>query len=698
MYNFEVKIDNKVHKFEMEEDKKGIEMKTKIIELADISIDACNLKVFAAGHYVKDDVPLKDQINKEKLKIVLAKYEKKDLKPVSSPPKKQIKLDNQTSPKQTQNVISNNINLNNNNTTSAAMDLGEDVITINNNNQLNNNINFNNNNNFNNEFNSNFNLNNTLFGEENLSEEVLNFRKREWEARKTVEKLVEISHKIASRQGNSYDNETFAVLTDSEGKEFPLSEKDRIGITCGQMLYNFGKKKLFNDKNYDDALKIFEASEREFLQVSEEILQLIDNYGLLCLDIAWAYYQMQKIEQLQNASQKIKTANEFLEKSYGKEMERLMKVTGGFAPQKVLYARLHLLQGIIRFHKGLFKDAISYLKQAEDEINQFRIDPNDKDFVELLSIGYDEISARKGLRAANRDLNGAIQFLSDEQEKRKEIEKKESEREEKRRREMSYGATAKGKRINLRLLQTYVEEMGYKEEVVVEALKQVDNDEDALSDLLTDPSRLQLLETSISLKKEENRKKILLKEKRKKEKEIILNCKKMIEFGFSESLSLSALQQTEGDVEKAILLLTESPHLFTENENPFSLSQLEEQFNSIISSSSSSSSSSFLPNDENTPSLSNLLQDPLLNIGEGEGEGEGESMIDEKQPPKEEDLKQLEEQKRQKEEEKLNYEMEDELKEAVNIHEGDYLNLTLEDEYHIFIKYKSLLESRNEWY
>jgi len=231
--------------------------------------------------------------------------------------------------------------------------------------------------------------------------------------------LVEIAHNIANRQGHSYDNQTFAILTDSEGKEFPLSEKDRMGITCGQMLYNFGKKKLFNDKKYDEALKIFEAAEREFLNVSEEILEMIDNYGLLCLDIAWTFYQMQQIEQLQNANEKIKTANKFLEKSHGKDMERLMKVTGGFAPQRVLYARLHLLQGITRYHRGLFKDAISYLKQAEDEIIQYRIDPNDPILIELLNIGYDEISAIKGLRASNRDLDGAIQFLSDEQEKKK---------------------------------------------------------------------------------------------------------------------------------------------------------------------------------------------------------------------------------------------------------------------------------------
>ena len=651
MFHFEVKIDNKNIKFEMEEDKKGLEMKSKIIEMVDICLEPPKLKVFAAGHYLKDELTLKEQINKDKLKLVLAKYEKKDLKEKKLPPK----IEN--SPKIEKSLELSKV-LDN-----LQIDSNDDPKLSNNELQTSNEI---------------------IMQEEQVSEEVLNFRRIEREAKKTVERMVEIAHKIATRQGNSYDNETFAVLTDGEGKEFPLSESDRIGITCGQMLFNYGKKKLKNGKDYEGVLKIFEAAEREFLGVSEEILEMIDNYGLLCLEIGWAYYKMQKLDELQNASQKLKSANRFLEKSYGKEMERLMKVTGGYAPQKALYARLHLLEGIIRFHKGFFKDSISYLKQAEDEINQFRIEPSDPNYLELLNIGYDESSARRGLRAANRNLHEAIQFLADEQEKKALIEKLEREKEEKRRREMRYGATANGGRVNLRILQYYVEELGFKESLVVEALKQVDNNQEELSDLLTNPSRLQVLETSLQLKKEERRKKRIFSEKRKRDEELISNCKKMLELGFQELSSIAALQKTKGNLEEAILFLSENGDSFLHpQEQLLTLSQLEEQYD--------------------PPQIGEGIQNPFSSLLTGESDkqennGEEEQNVNQNELIDPLVLQRQEEERRKKEEEQLDFEMEDELKEAVYKEENNYLNLTLDDEHQIFILYKSLLESRNEWY
>lgn len=39
-----------------------------------------------------------------------------------------------------------------------------------------------------------------------------------------------------------------------------------------------------------------------FCNSSNELLAMVDNYGLLCLDIAWAYFKLQDLQNLQEGS------------------------------------------------------------------------------------------------------------------------------------------------------------------------------------------------------------------------------------------------------------------------------------------------------------------------------------------------------------------------------------------------------------
>jgi len=235
---------------------------------------------------------------------------------------------------------------------------------------------------------------------------------------------------------------------------------------------------------------------------------------------------------------------------------------------------------------------------------------------------------------------------------------------------MNFGATANGQRVNLKLVEYYVK-MGFRESLVVEAVKQVNNDEMELSDLLTNPNKLSVLKTSLRIKREEKKKKNLLLEKRKKNEEMIENCKKMMELGFEEHLCLAALQKSSGNIEQAIIYITEND-FSNQFDEELSLSALEKSLNET------------LPPPTNLDSIFDDSLDPI------------DPILDEEQIKRDKEF--LEKQKREKEENDLNYELENELKEAVELHEGDYVNMSLEDEHTIFIKYKSLLESRKEWY
>ncbi len=42
--------------------------------------------------------------------------------------------------------------------------------------------------------------------------------------------------------------------------------------------------------------------------MSLALLAIVDNYGYLCLDIAWAHYRLQKIESLKDAREKLRAA------------------------------------------------------------------------------------------------------------------------------------------------------------------------------------------------------------------------------------------------------------------------------------------------------------------------------------------------------------------------------------------------------
>jgi len=54
-----------------------------------------------------------------------------------------------------------------------------------------------------------------------------------------------------------------------------------------------------------------------------EILQSVDNYAVLNLDIVWCYFQLQQLESLPSAEQRLKECKECFARSYGTNLERL---------------------------------------------------------------------------------------------------------------------------------------------------------------------------------------------------------------------------------------------------------------------------------------------------------------------------------------------------------------------------------------
>jgi hypothetical protein len=133
-----------------------------------------------------------------------------------------------------------------------------------------------------------------------------------------------------------------------------------------------------------------------------------------------------------------------------------------------------------------------------------------------------------GLRACNKSTQDAIQWLL---MRRENEEKKNRERKEKKRIKR-YGKTVSGDKINIELLTVFISQ-GFDEEMVAEALKQSNNDQDRSYHLLT--NEIQLLRMAVN-----NSKPPYVP----KEEDIL----EIMTMGFTRSQAVGTLKLTRGDL------------------------------------------------------------------------------------------------------------------------------------------------------
>ncbi|XP_062596557.1 NEDD8 ultimate buster 1-like, partial [Saccostrea cucullata] len=220
------------------------------------------------------------------------------------------------------------------------------------------------------------------------------------------------------------------------------------------------------------------------------ILNAVDNYAVLCLDIVWCYLCLQNVEELPDADQRLRSSEECFIRSYGANLERVAAVKGESGTQLALYMKLHLLQGIVAFHHHRIAEAHSLLRKAEEELNRLKVDENK--LSQVMMMGFDEREGRLGLRATNGDVTKAIQHIIEKRKEKEEIEKKVKEERRMKKIQKDLGETASGKRVNVSLYENLVS-MGYGKGAAAAALRQTDNDlNQALEVLQLHPELLHL--------------------------------------------------------------------------------------------------------------------------------------------------------------------------------------------------------------
>ena len=138
------------------------------------------------------------------------------------------------------------------------------------------------------------------------------------------------------------------------------------------LLHEKGKSQL-KLENYNEALILFLEADQELNQCNSMLVESVDNYAILNLDIVWTYLCLKSIMQLEDAERRLKICETSFKRSYGENYSRLAELKGSTENEKALIVRLHLMQAILYFHQNRRIEAVDLLSKVEAEMSTLRV-------------------------------------------------------------------------------------------------------------------------------------------------------------------------------------------------------------------------------------------------------------------------------------------------------------------------------------
>lgn len=268
------------------------------------------------------------------------------------------------------------------------------------------------------------------------------------------------------------EDKFFLQITDQNGKALDLPAEERAALSVALTLNEKGRACL-KKKDYSTAILFLLESESAFSHCRSDILQAVDNFAILCLDIVWCYLCLQHIDQLPSAVQKLKICEDSFRRAHGPNMERLQTIKGDKGKDLALYVKLFLLQGILCYHQGNITEAKRFLEKSESILKSIQVD--ETKLMQLVAMGYEVSDARLGLRAADGSISEAIAKITERKERKQKLAKQEKEEQRKGKLAKRLGKSANGEWIKVDVYEQLLG-MGFPSGVIAEALKQTNSD------------------------------------------------------------------------------------------------------------------------------------------------------------------------------------------------------------------------------
>ncbi|XP_020350027.1 NEDD8 ultimate buster 1 isoform X3 [Oncorhynchus kisutch] len=237
------------------------------------------------------------------------------------------------------------------------------------------------------------------------------------EEKKTQDQSVQRTQRgfqILSERDGTDDPATtpFLEIADQKGNPLKIPHSKKKALILAMGFHEKGRA-LMKRKQYETALGHLVQADDQFVKCGSKLLNTVDNYAVLQLDIVWCYRALEALSYLDDGKRRLQIAEDCFHNCYGDQQQRLMKIKGNTRGEEVLFLRLYLLQSILAH-------------MAEDLYERLCLDPGE--IKALKDLGFSEQEARLGLRACHGNVGEATLHITHRRQEREEMKQKESEK------------------------------------------------------------------------------------------------------------------------------------------------------------------------------------------------------------------------------------------------------------------------------